>query len=167
MAGPHRLTAYVGLGSNVGDRLANLRAARHRLAHEALRPPRSSSVYETEPIGAVADQRDFLNACVELEVALEPEELLGRLKAIERELGRSAGGARHGPRAIDLDLLLLDGVVHRSTRLTLPHPEIARRRFVLLPLLELEPRLRLPDGSALADALSAVAGQRVERVGAL
>ncbi len=167
MASAQRRTAYVGLGSNVGDRLANLRAARERLAREALRPPRVSSVYETEPMGAVAEQRDFLNACVAAEVELEPEELLGRLKAIERDLGRAAGGPRHGPRAIDLDLLLLDGVERRDARLTLPHPEVLHRRFVLVPLLELDPRLRLPDGRDLASALPTVADQRIERVGAL
>jgi 2-amino-4-hydroxy-6-hydroxymethyldihydropteridine diphosphokinase len=167
LASAQRRTAYVGLGSNVGDRLANLRAARERLAREALRPPRSSSVYETEPMGAVADQRDFLNACVAVEVELEPEELLDRLKAIERDLGRAAGGPRHGPRAIDLDLLLLDGVERRDARLTLPHPEVLNRRFVLVPLLELAPRMRLPDGRELAAALPAVADQRVERVAGL
>ena len=160
----------MGLGSNVGDRLANLRSARDRLAREARGGAtglRSSSVYETEPIGAIGDQRDFLNACVTVEVALDPEPLLDLLKAIESEIGRRPGGPRHGPRAIDLDLLMLKGVEHRSPRLTLPHPEIERRRFVLLPLLELEPDLRRPGGDALADALAAVENQRVVRVGAL
>ena len=163
-------TAYVGLGSNVGDRLANLRSARDRLAREARRGAsrvRSSSVYETEPVGSIPDQRDFLTACVAVEVALDPEPLLDRLKAIERELGRRLGGPRQGPRVIDLDLLLLDGVEHRDPRLTLPHPEIERRRFVLLPLLELEPNLRLPGGSVPAEALRAVEDQRVARVGVL
>jgi 2-amino-4-hydroxy-6-hydroxymethyldihydropteridine diphosphokinase len=166
LARGQRRTAYVGLGSNVGDRLANLRAARERLAREALRPPRSSSVYETEPMGAVADQRDFLNACVAVEVELEPEELLDRLKAIERDLGRAATGPRHAPRTIDLDLLLLDGLERRDARLTLPHPEVLRRRFVLVPLLELDPRIRLPDGRDLVAALPGVADQRVDRLGA-
>jgi len=157
----------VGLGSNVGDRLANLRAARDRLAREGAGRVRSSSVYETEPIGAIPDQRDFLNACVAVEVGLDPEPLLDRLKAIESELGRRLGGPRHGPRAIDLDLLMLEGSEHRSSRLTLPHPEIPHRRFVLLPLLELDPELRLPGGDALADTLAAVEHQRVMRVGAL
>lgn len=160
-------TAYVGLGSNVGDRLANLRAARDRLARAALGPPRASSVYETEPIGEVPGQRDFLNACVAIEVSAEPEELLALLKRIELELGRSPGGPRHGPRVVDLDLLLLDGAERRDAGLTLPHPEIARRRFVLAPLVELEPALRLPDGRPLAELLPAVAGQRVERLGEL
>ena len=110
---------------------------------------------------------DFLNACVAVEVDLDPEDLLDRLKAIERDLGRAASGLRHGPRTIDLDLLLLDGVERRDARLTLPHPEVLQRRFVLVPLLELDPGIRLPDGRDLAAALPAVAGQRVERVGAL
>lgn len=160
----------MGLGSNVGDRLANLRSARERLAREVpagATALRSSSVYETEPIGPISDQRDFLNACVAVKVALDPEPLLDRLKAIESELGRLVGGPRHGPRVIDLDLLMLDGVEHRGPRLTLPHPEIERRRFVLLPLLDLEPDLRLPGGGALADAAAAVEDQRVVRVGVL
>ncbi len=167
MPGADSRTAYVGLGSNVGDRSANLRSARDRLAREGAGRVRSSSIYETEPIGAMPDQRDFLNACVAVEVGLGPEPLLDRLKAIESELGRRLGGPRHGPRAIDLDLLMLDGCEHRSSRLTLPHPEIERRRFVLLPLLELEPELRLPGGDALAEALAAVEHQRVVRVCAL
>lgn len=160
-------TAYVGLGSNVGDRLANLRRARDRLAREAAGAVRSSSVYETEPIGAIPGQRDFLNACVAMEVELAPEPLLDRLKAIEGELGRRVGGPHEGPRTIDLDLLMIDGCEHRNARLALPHPEIRRRRFVLVPLLELEPELRLPRGGALVDALAAVEDQRVARVGAL
>ena len=160
-------TGYLGLGSNVGDRLANLRAARDALAAHGAPAVASSPVYETEPVGAVADQRDFLNACVRVETALGPEELLGECKAIERELGREEGGVRHGPRPIDVDLLLLGGLEHRSKALTVPHPDILRRRFVLAPLLELDPGLTLPDGRALASFLQSVAGQQAEAVGAL
>jgi 2-amino-4-hydroxy-6-hydroxymethyldihydropteridine diphosphokinase len=157
--------AYLGLGSNEGDRLAALRAARAALPGHGAEVVASSSVYETEPQGEVADQPDFLNACVAVETELGPEELLDACKAVERELGRAPGGARHGPRPIDVDVLLLGALEHRSERLTVPHAEIRSRRFVLAPLLELEPELVLPDGTPLTDALGRVAGQRVERLG--
>jgi 2-amino-4-hydroxy-6-hydroxymethyldihydropteridine diphosphokinase len=127
----------------------------------------SSSVYETEPQGEVTDQPDFLNACLAVETDLGPENLLEACKAVEREVGREPGGPRHGPRPIDVDLLLLGDLELRSDRLELPHPEVLRRRFVLVPLLELDPGLELPDGSRLADALTALEAQRVERVGSL
>ena len=109
----------------------------------------------------MTDQREFLNACLRIETSLDPEGLLDACKQIERELGRSAGGVRHGPRPIDLDLLLLGDLELRSERLTLPHPQVTSRRFVLEPLLELEPELRLPDGRDLSSFLPAVADQRV------
>jgi 2-amino-4-hydroxy-6-hydroxymethyldihydropteridine diphosphokinase len=109
----------------------------------------------------VTDQPDFLNACVLVETELEPERLLVACKEIERQLGRIAGGVRHGPRPIDVDVLLLGDLEQRSERLTLPHPEVTSRRFVLEPLLELDPDLRLPDGRALSGFLPAVADQRV------
>jgi 2-amino-4-hydroxy-6-hydroxymethyldihydropteridine diphosphokinase len=124
-----------------------------------------SSLYETEPVGEILDQPDFLNAAVRIRTSLEPEELLDVCKAIEAEHGRAFGGPRHGPRPIDIDLLLLGEIELRTDRLTLPHPEVTFRRFVLLPLLELDPDLRLPDGSELGAALEALPeGQRAERV---
>ena len=127
----------------------------------------ASSVYETEPQGEVTDQPDFLNACVAIETELGPEELLDACKAVERELGREAGGPRHGPRPIDVDLLLLGDVQYESERLTLPHRDVLARRFVLAPLVELDPELTLPDGTSLRDALDRLEGQRVRRVGSL
>ena len=106
----------------------------------------ASSVYETAPQGEVSDQPDFLNACLRIETELEPERLLEACKEVERELGRAPGGVRHGPRPIDVDVLLLGDRELASERLTLPHPEVTSRRFVLEPLLELDPRLELPDG---------------------
>lgn len=160
------MTGYLGLGSNVGDRLANLRAARDALERRGVRVDAASSVYETAPQGEVADQRDFLNACLRIRTRLEPEALLAECKGVERELGRRPG-PRHGPRPADVDVLLLDGLARRSARLTLPHPEVTARRFVLEPLLELDPGLRLPDGTPLAGELGRVADQRVERCGRL
>ena len=158
------LTGYLGLGSNQGDRLAMLRSARAALdAARGLAVTASSSSYETAPQGEVTDQPDFLNACLRVETDLGPEQLLELCKGVERELGREPGGPRHGPRPIDVDLLLLGDLEHRSDRLTLPHPEVRSRRFVLEPLLELDPELTLPDGTRLAHCLEDVADQRVAR----
>jgi 2-amino-4-hydroxy-6-hydroxymethyldihydropteridine diphosphokinase len=145
---------YLGLGSNIGDTRAHLAAAIAALPAHGVRVLACSSLYETEPVGLVLDQPDFLNACVQIETELGPEELLDACKAVEREVGRAAGGPRHGPRVIDVDLLLLSDVEYSSERLTLPHAETGSRRFVLVPLLELDPELTLPSGQRLADTLS-------------
>jgi 2-amino-4-hydroxy-6-hydroxymethyldihydropteridine diphosphokinase len=151
---------YLGLGSNVGDRRANLQAAADLLPSQGVRVIAASSVYETDPVGEVLDQRDFYNACLRIETALEPEGLLDACKAVERELGRTLEGqpgyVRHGPRPIDVDLLLLGDREYRSERLTLPHAEVTARRFVLVPLLELEPDLVVPGAGRAADALAAL-----------
>jgi 2-amino-4-hydroxy-6-hydroxymethyldihydropteridine diphosphokinase len=126
----------------------------------------TSSLYETEPVGEILDQPDFLNAAVRVRTALDPEELLEVCKTIEAEHGRALAGPRHGPRPIDIDLLLLGDIEMSTERLTLPHPEVTSRRFVLAPLLELDPDLRLPNGTQLAHALAALEGQAVKRVGA-
>ena len=154
---------YLGLGSNEGDRLANLRAARAALSAHGVTVVASSSAYVTAPQGEVTDQADFLNACLRIETELDPEALLDACKAVERELGRTPGG----PRPIDVDVLLLGGRELRSERLTLPHAEVTARRFVLEPLLELDADLALPDGTPLRGRLADVADQPVERVGAL
>ena len=145
---------FLGLGSNVGDRRANLQAAVDALPAHGVRVLASSSTYDTEPVGEVLDQPDFLNACVRVETTLAPEALLDACKAVERDLGRHAGGVRHGPRPIDVDVLLLGDATHRSERLTLPHEQVTSRRFVLVPLLELEPALAVPGAGAAADALA-------------
>ncbi len=159
------MRGYLGLGSNVGDREEKLRRARELLTEHGVSVLRTSSIYETEPEGEFLDQPDFLNACVEIETELGPEDLLDVCKVVERELGRMVAGPRHGPRPIDVDLLLLGGLEHESERLTLPHRDVLSRRFVLEPLLELDPELALPNGTRLADALAAVRDQRVERTG--
>jgi 2-amino-4-hydroxy-6-hydroxymethyldihydropteridine diphosphokinase len=159
-------TGYLGLGSNVGDRRAMLERAAAELPRHGVEVLASSSTYETEPVGLVLDQRDFYNACLRVRAAFEPEELLDACKDVERELGREAGGVRHGPRPIDVDVLLLGSVEYSSQRLTLPHPEVLSRRFVLVPLLELDPGLAMPDGERLADLLDALpAGQDVRAAG--
>ena len=158
---------YLGLGSNIGDRRAHLEAAVAALPARRVTVVASSSVYETEPVGLVLDQRQFYNACLRVETDHGPEELLRACKEVERSLGREPGGRRHGPRPIDVDVLLLDELEYASDRLTLPHPEVTSRRFVLVPLLELEPGLTLPDGTSLPQALTALGGdgQEVRRAG--
>ncbi len=160
-------TGYLGLGSNVGDRRANLRDAVAALGRAGVTVEAVSSLYETEPMGEVLDQPDFLNGAVRIRTSLEPAELLAACKAVEAELGREPGGRRHGPRPIDVDVLLLGDIELDSETLTLPHAEVTSRRFVLEPLLELEPALELPDGTGLAAVHDGLEGQRVTRVGAL
>jgi 2-amino-4-hydroxy-6-hydroxymethyldihydropteridine diphosphokinase len=158
-------TGYLGLGSNIGDTRAHLAAAIAALPQHGVRVLACSSLFQTEPVGLVLDQADFLNACVRIETDLGPEDLLDACKAVERQVGRAAGGPRHGPRVIDVDLLLLSDITYSSERLTLPHSETGSRRFVLVPLLELDPDLTLPSGQRLADTLERLGpGQSVSRV---
>jgi 2-amino-4-hydroxy-6-hydroxymethyldihydropteridine diphosphokinase len=148
---------YLGLGSNVGDRRANLQAAVDRLPAKGVAVLASSSTYDTDPVGLVLDQPPFLNACLRIDTAIEPEELLDACKAVEAELGRDLeGGIRHGPRPIDVDLLLLGDAPYASERLRLPHEQVTARRFVLIPLLELDFELATPDGTRLSDCLAAL-----------
>lgn len=158
---------YLGLGSNVGDRRAQLEAAVAALPRHGVRVLASSSTYETEPVGEILDQPDFLNAVARVRTALGPLELLDACKQVELELGRDPSAPRHSPRPVDLDLLLLGGIELEHDRLRLPHAEVTARRFVLVPLLELDPELTLPDGTRLAPILERLPGQRVERVGSL
>ena len=153
--GPMR-TALLGVGSNVGERRAHLQAALDALARDGLAAVRCSSLYDTDPVGEVLEQASFLNACLLAQTDLEPLALLELAKRIERELGRAGGGVRHGPRVIDIDILLLGDVVLANERMTLPHEQLLERRFVLIPALELDLELRAPDGTRLADALLAL-----------
>lgn len=160
------MIAYLGLGSNVGDRRAQLQAAVDALPAHGVQVLACSSVYETEPVGEVLDQRSFFNACVRAETELGPLELLDACKAVERSQGRDPGGRRHGPRPIDVDVLLLGDTRLRSERLNLPHEEVTSRRFVLVPLLELAPQLEVPGRGRAADALAALGpGQDVQLAG--
>lgn len=146
-------TGYLGLGSNVGDRRAMLQAAVAELDARAVRVAASSSTYDTDPVGEVLDQPSFLNACLRIETDLGPEELLDECKAAERDLGRGEA-VRHGPRPIDIDVLLLGDVEHHSERLRVPHEQVLARRFVLIPLLELDFELATPAGERCRDALA-------------
>jgi 2-amino-4-hydroxy-6-hydroxymethyldihydropteridine diphosphokinase len=154
-------TGHLGLGANLGDRRAMLQAAVDGLAERGVTVIGSSSTYETDPVGEVLDQPAFLNACVAVATRLAPDALLDAVKEVERALGRETdpaapGYVRHGPRPIDVDVLLLGDVTHRSGRLAVPHPGLLQRRFVLIPLLELDLGLTTPDGVRLADALAAL-----------
>jgi len=161
-------SGYLGLGSNVGDRESHLRAAIELLGERGVEVEAVSSGFETEPVGEVLDQPDFLNAAIRIRTDLEPEALLGVCKEIEQERGRALDAARHSPRPLDVDVLLLGDLELSTERLTLPHPEVTSRRFVLAPLLELDPDLTLPSGLRLADALAALGpGQRAERISGL
>ncbi|HEY7457042.1 MAG TPA: 2-amino-4-hydroxy-6-hydroxymethyldihydropteridine diphosphokinase [Solirubrobacterales bacterium] len=156
------------MGSNVGERAAHLRAGIARLGERGVEVLAVSSAYETEPVGELLDQPDFLNAAIRIRTELEPEPLLDVCKAIELERGRELDAPRHSPRPLDLDLLLLGELELSTERLTLPHPEVTNRRFVLVPLLELDPELALPDGTRLADALAALGpGERVDQAAAV
>lgn len=148
------MLGYLGLGSNLGQRRANLEAAVGRLTAAGVRALASSCTYDTDPVGEVVDQPPFLNACLRISTELGPLDLLDACKAIEAAAGRTPGGPRDGPRPIDIDVLLLGDEVLSSPRLTLPHPQVLARRFVLIPLLELDFGLCTPDGASLADALA-------------
>lgn len=133
---------YLSLGSNIGDRERNLRDALDRLAAAGVRVLRVSPIYETEPVD-LAEQRWFLNLVVEAETDLFPLQLLARTQRIERALGRVRTVPK-GPRTIDIDILLYANSVIHSATLEIPHPRIAERRFVLVPLAGLAPNLRHP-----------------------
>jgi 2-amino-4-hydroxy-6-hydroxymethyldihydropteridine diphosphokinase len=140
--------AYVALGSNLGDREAKIREAAFMI-----QAARLSSIYETEPWGNV-DQPRFLNAVAELEPELGPRELMQRLLEVEALVGRTRDGTRWGPRVIDLDLLVYGSETVDEDGLTIPHPHLAERLFVLEPLAELAPDLDVPGAGRVADLLS-------------
>ncbi|MFN2612890.1 MAG: 2-amino-4-hydroxy-6-hydroxymethyldihydropteridine diphosphokinase [Solirubrobacterales bacterium] len=156
------------MGSNVGDRPGHLKAALEMLPRHGVEVEAVSSAYETEPVGEITAQPEFLNACARIRTSLEPEALLDVCKAIEIQRGRTLG-PRHGPRPLDVDILLLGEIEMEGERLALPHRDLGNRRFVLEPLLELEPGLRLPDGTSLAECLQALPDgeQRVRQAGPL
>jgi 2-amino-4-hydroxy-6-hydroxymethyldihydropteridine diphosphokinase len=150
------VTSYIGLGSNLGDREAFLRRALELLrAEPEIEVTAVSSVRETDPVGLV-DQPRFLNAVARVETDLAPRELLDRMLAAERELGRRRDGPRFGPRTIDLDLLIYGDEEIDEPGLIVPHPRLAERRFVLEPLHELEPGLVVPGRGRVSDLLSAL-----------
>ncbi len=157
-------TVVIALGSNLGDRLANLRKAIAELSERGVAVERCSSAWETEPVPP--GQPFFLNAVVAGETDIDPGALLLILKTIERELGRTEG-RRWGPRTIDLDILFYDGLSLDSDALTIPHPRIAERAFVLAPLAEVVTGPLPVLGRSAADLLANVDAAGVSRVGPL
>jgi 2-amino-4-hydroxy-6-hydroxymethyldihydropteridine diphosphokinase len=156
MSQPEGQVGLLGLGSNVGERRANLQSAVDALPAAGVEVLASSSTYDTDPVGEVLDQPTFLNACLRVRTALEPLALLDAVKRLESELGRDRPAVRHGPRTIDIDILLLGSLELGHERMSLPHGQLLSRRFVLIPALELDFELRTPDGRRLADALAAL-----------
>jgi 2-amino-4-hydroxy-6-hydroxymethyldihydropteridine diphosphokinase len=144
----------LGLGSNVGQRRAHLQAAADALRKAGIEVLLSSSVYDTDPVGEILDQPSFLNACLLVKTALQPLPLLDVVKDLEADLGRQADSRRHGPRAIDIDILMLGELEMKHERITLPHQQVLARRFVLIPALELDMQMCTPAGESLADALA-------------
>jgi 2-amino-4-hydroxy-6-hydroxymethyldihydropteridine diphosphokinase len=156
-------TVYIGLGSNLGDRVGNLRLARERLELSGVRIRRASAIYETEPRERL-DQPWFLNQVIEAETTLFPRQLLARLLRIEREMGR-VRMMPSGPRTIDLDILLFGNAVVHAPGLEIPHPRMGERRFVLEPLAELAADLRVPRGRrTVRELLAEVMSQTVRRL---
>jgi 2-amino-4-hydroxy-6-hydroxymethyldihydropteridine diphosphokinase len=151
--------AYIGIGSNVGDRMAFVRRAVEELAaHPALEVEATSSLYETSPIGG-PPQRSFINVVVRIATDLDARGLLGCCQAVERRLGRQPSDIRWGPRVVDLDILLYDQDKIGETDLEIPHPRIRERRFVLVPLLEIDPEVTDPWGTPLSDSLDEAEGE--------
>ncbi len=169
---PH--TVYLGLGANLGDRDAHLRAALSALAHKDAETgyttahiERVSSVYDTAPMLVEAQPR-FHNIACTGQTWLKPFPLLHALKRIEAALGRAPEGMRYGPRVIDIDILLYDDLILRTPELTIPHERLAERGFVLAPLAEIAPNLIHPIlGRTMQSLAAAVAGQDVRRMGSL
>jgi 2-amino-4-hydroxy-6-hydroxymethyldihydropteridine diphosphokinase len=141
------IRAYVGLGSNLGDREATLLPAEPGLTVTAV-----SVFRDTEPVGHIEQPR-FLNGVAAVDTELSARELLDRLLGVERSLGRRRNGPRFGPRTVDLDLLLYGDATIDEAGLSVPHPRLGERRFVLEPLAELDPALTLPDGRKVLDLL--------------
>ncbi|MCX7926059.1 MAG: 2-amino-4-hydroxy-6-hydroxymethyldihydropteridine diphosphokinase [Fimbriimonadales bacterium] len=144
---------YLSLGSNLGDRLANLREGVRRLQAHGVFPLQVSQVYETVPVGETPDPRLYLNLGVWAETELTPQALLDAVKAVEAELGRTFDEGRWMPRTLDVDIILYDDLTLETPSLTIPHPRMRERAFVLIPLAEMTPDYILPDGTPLQELL--------------
>ncbi len=157
-------SAFISVGSNLGDKLRQCRGAIDALAAGGeIRITGQSRMYRTEPVD-LTDQAWFVNCVIRVETDLGPLELLERLQAVQRQAGRPAGGVRFGPRVIDLDILLYDALVLEDPSLTLPHPRMHRRRFVLRPLCDIDPDTVHPVSGRTAAALLAALDEDGQQV---
>jgi 2-amino-4-hydroxy-6-hydroxymethyldihydropteridine diphosphokinase len=161
-------TVYLGLGANIGNREANLRMALRGLTRMA-RVEAVSSLFETDPIGSVQNQPAFYNAACRIQSGLEPESLLRFLETLEHEIGRRPGGPVGGPRPIDLDILLYEDRIVEEAGLTVPHPRLVERAFVLMPLAEIAPEAQYPKTAKtiaeLAQAVPTAGVRQIKPVG--
>lgn len=157
-----KLTAYVALGANIGNREENLVAAVRLLCESGCDVAGVSSLYATKPVG-VTDQPDFLNAVVAVKTDLNPHDLLATCRRIEHELGRQRT-IRWGPRVIDIDILLYEGAAVDEKELIIPHPRMLERAFVLVPLAEVAPDVDVGGGLTACEALTRIDLSGVERV---
>lgn len=156
--------AYIGIGANLGDRVANMTRAVEMLAEGGVEIMRRSSIFETSPFGCDLPQDDYLNAVIEVRCGCEAVKLLEQCAAIESRLGRERWG-KNQPRVIDLDILLFDDLVIDSKRLALPHPRMHERRFVLQPLAEIAPHVLHPViGKSAQQLLALLADCRTQEV---
>jgi 2-amino-4-hydroxy-6-hydroxymethyldihydropteridine diphosphokinase len=138
-----RHTAYISVGSNLGDKLENCRRGIRRLERDEVRLKAESRIYQTEPVDYL-DQDWFINIVVKIETLLDPFRLLRRLQSIQRKAGRLQDSIRFGPRVLDLDIIFYDEVVIHSAQLVIPHPRMHKRRFVLQPLCDIDPAIMHP-----------------------
>ena len=161
MNDPHQ--AFVALGANLGDPVSTLKSALEHMGRQAeIRLLATSSLYRTAPIG-FRNQPDFINAVVQIETSLNPQELLAALLALENDFGRQRL-EKNGPRKLDLDLLLFDDLILETPTLKLPHPRLHLRAFVLAPLAEIAPQSVIPGRGSLSAWLPAVANQSIMRI---
>ncbi len=152
---------YLGIGGNIGDRRANIERAVELLASKGALPIKVSSIYETEPVGYM-DQDWFYNIVAEIETSLEPYELLEQCNHVEAELKRERL-IRWGPRTIDIDILLYDDLELSDEKLTIPHPRMQERAFVMLPLYEIAPELSIK-GQNIGEIVKNLKGERINRI---
>ncbi|HPJ94198.1 MAG TPA: 2-amino-4-hydroxy-6-hydroxymethyldihydropteridine diphosphokinase [Deltaproteobacteria bacterium] len=160
------MRGYLSLGSNLGDRLKYLKDALDSLARNGVRILLSSSIYETKPVDVPDKQSNYFNMVVSVETAANPEELLRICLMVEKDLGRQRPYV-HAPRTIDIDIILLDGISMSTDTLTVPHPRMEQRSFVIIPLAEIAPDIVLPSGRPIIDVKKALSDDEVVNVWAL
>jgi 2-amino-4-hydroxy-6-hydroxymethyldihydropteridine diphosphokinase len=159
-----KVTAFFGLGSNLGDRAENIKEALRRLDEiPGIEIEKTSSMYETEPVGLV-EQPDFINAVAEGKTSLSPEDLLKAVMQVEKGMGR-VRTLRWGPRIIDIDILIYDDVSVNTPELVIPHPRMQERAFVMIPLCEIAPDLKLDGGRGIKEIIESLGKQTVRKIG--